>query len=226
MKIKALILGACFAVAALPAMADGYNRVTVSYENENYGSNDNDVFDGFSANGFGIEYTRGFGVASFPLYIEAGLKATFGFHNESDKVNGIKVEDKYSAISLNIPVNVAYRIDLGANNMSVTPYTGLNFRVRCTAQDKIKASYQGESKSETYSFFDKDDMEDLMGADKTANRFQMGWNIGARFNYGAFGIGLGYTLDFMRFYNYDYDGGDGNFHISTGTFNVGLSYTF
>lgn len=30
MKIKALILGACFAVAALPAMADGYNRVTVS----------------------------------------------------------------------------------------------------------------------------------------------------------------------------------------------------
>ena len=40
MKIKALILGACFAVAALPAMADGYNRVTVSYENENYSPNE------------------------------------------------------------------------------------------------------------------------------------------------------------------------------------------
>ncbi len=52
----------------------------------------------------------------------------------------------------------------------------------------------------------------------------MGWNIGARFNYGAFGIGLGYTLDFLRFYNVDEDGYKA--HINTGTFNVGLSYTF
>ena len=212
MKIKALILGACFAVAALPAMADGYNRVTVSYETENYSPNEGG--DGFSANGFGVEYTRGFGVASFPLYIEAGLKATFGFHNESEKEGRVKVEDKFSAISLNIPVNVAYRIDLGAGNMSVTPYTGLNFRVRCTAQDKITASYNDESESETLNWFSKDDMG------KTANRFQMGWNIGARFNYGAFGIGLGYTLDFMKFYS------NGDYKISTGMFNVGLSYTF
>lgn len=209
MKIKALILGACFAVAALPAMADGYNRVTVSYENESYSPNEGKDYD-FSANGFGIEYTRGFGVASFPLYIEAGLKATFGFHGESHD----KIDADFTAISLNIPVNVAYRIDLGANNMSVTPYTGLNFRVRCMAQTKY--SYKDES--ETESFFDKDDW------DPTAKRFQMGWNIGARFNYGAFGIGLGYTLDFMKFYNYNEDGY--KFNISTGTFNVGLSYTF
>lgn len=210
MKIKALILGACFAIAALPAMADGYNRVTVSYENESYSTSDKDEIDGFSANGFGVEYTRGFGVASFPLYIEAGLKATFGFHNESV----YDVDADFTAISLNIPVNVVYRIDLGANNMSVTPYTGLNFRVRCMAQTKY--SYEGES--ETESFFDKKDW------DPTANRFQMGWNIGARFNYGPFGIGLGYTLDFLRFYNVNEDGY--KFHINTGTFNVGLSYTF
>ncbi len=219
MKIKALILGAAMAVAAFPVMADGYNRVTVSYENESYSpGGDFDDMKGFSANGFGIEYTRGFGVASFPLYIEAGLKATFGFHNESEKEYGVKIEDKFTAISLNIPVNVAYRIDLGANNMSVTPYTGLNFRVRCTAQNKLTASYQGEKESETVSWFDSDEW------DPTAKRFQMGWNIGARFNYGPFGIGLGYTLDFMRFYNVDEDGYKG--HISTGTFNVGLSYTF
>lgn len=217
MKIKALILGACFAVAALPAMADGYNRVTVSYENESYSPKHGD---GFSANGFGVEYTRGFGLASFPLYLEAGVKATFGFHSDSEKESGVKLEEKFSAISLNIPVNVAYRIDLGANNMSVTPFTGLNFRVRCTAQEKITASYNGDSESETFSYFSKDDMEDMTGDDKTANRFQMGWNIGARFNYGAFGIGLGYTLDFMKFYS------NGEAKTSTGTFNVGLSYTF
>lgn len=212
MKIKALILGACFAVATLPAMADGYNRVTVSYENENYSPNQD--ADGFNANGFGVEYTRGFGLASFPLYLEAGVKATFGFHNDSEKEGSLKLEEKFSAISLNIPVNVAYRIDLGANNMSVTPYTGLNFRVRCTAQTKVTASYKDESESETLSFFSKDDMG------KTANRFQMGWNIGARFNYGALGVGLGYTVDFMKFYS------NGDYKISTGTFNVGLSYTF
>lgn len=205
MKIKALILGACFAVAALPAMADGYNRVTVSYENESYSPNHGD---GFSANGFGVEYTRGFGLASFPLYLEAGLKATFGFHSESE--DGDK--DTFTAISLNVPVNVAYRIDLGANNMSVTPYTGLNFRVRCMAQNKY--TYDGDDDSYTENWFSKDDMG------HTANRFQMGWNIGARFNYGAFGIGLGYTLDFMKFYSYE------GYKISTGTFNVGLSYTF
>ncbi|MCM1070566.1 MAG: outer membrane beta-barrel protein [[Clostridium] fimetarium] len=218
MKIKALILGAAMAVAAFPAMADGYNRVTVSYENESYSSSDKDFTDGFSANGFGIEYTRGFGVASFPLYIEAGLKATFGFHNDSEKAYGMKLEDKFTAISLNIPVNVAYRIDLGANNMSVTPYTGLNFRVRLTAQDKVTISDEDDSQSNTISWFDKDEF------DPTAKRFQMGWNIGARFNYGPFGIGLGYTLDFMRFYNVDEEGYKA--HISTGTFHVGLSYTF
>lgn len=213
MKIKALILGACVAVAALPAMADGYNRVTVSYENENYSPNEGS--DGFNANGFGVEYTRGFGLASFPLYLEAGVKATFGFHSDSEKAGSLKLEEKFTAINLNIPVNVAYRIDLGANNMSVTPYTGLNFRVRCMAQNKVTASYDGESESETMSWFDKDDM-----GDKTANRFQMGWNIGARFNYGPFGVGLGYTLDFMKFYS------NGDYKVSTGMFNVGLSYTF
>lgn len=215
MKIKALVLGVCVAVAALPAVADGYNRVTVSYENESYSPKHGDSF---SANGFGVEYTRGFGVASFPLYVEAGLKATFGFDSDSEKEGPVKIEDKFTAISLNIPVNVAYRISLGANNMSVTPYTGLNFRVRCMAQNKMTASYNDESESETMSWFNKDDM------DPTANRFQMGWNIGARFNYGPFGIGLGYTLDFMKFYNVDEDGYKN--HISTGTFNVGLSYTF
>ncbi len=218
MKIKALILGAAMAVAAFPAMADGYNRVTVSYENENYSSSSKKFVDNFSANGFGVEYTRGFGVASFPLYIEAGLKATFGFKNESEEARGYKIEDKFTAISLNIPVNVAYRISLGSNNMSITPYTGLNFRVRLTAQNKVETSYQKKSKSETESWFDKDNW------DPTAKRFQMGWNIGARFNYGAFGIGLGYTLDFLRFYNVDEDGYKA--HINTGTFNVGLSYTF
>lgn len=195
MKIKALVLGALMAVAALPAAAEGYNRVGVSYENESYSDTD------MSTNGFGVEYTRGFGLsADKPLFLEAGLKATFGFWSKKFE----DIESKFSTVSLNLPVNVTYSFPL-SEKWSLSPYTGLNFRYRCSA----KSTYKEDGEEESESWFD---------GDNGANRFQMGWNIGARVNYGAIGLGVGYTLDFIKFHS--------DAKINTGSLAVAVSYTF
>lgn len=61
------------------------------------------------------------------------------------------------------------------------------------------------------SFFDKDDMD----GDEW-KRFQLGWHIGAGFNYNQFYVGLSYGTDFIKIAE----------KVNTGTFSLGIGYNF
>jgi len=201
-----------------------YNLVGISYDNtslngKNYEFGDNDKSLGL--NGFGLEYVHGFSVSStLPMYVEAGLKFSMGFGSKSEKENRYEWKESYQMMRLSIPVSYAYRFNIG-DGMSLTPYAGLDFRFNLTAKGKYEETYDGDTdEGDWVSFFD----EDKVGKDDTWNRFQMGWHIGARFEYSRIFLGVNYGTDFLKLYNYDES--DGKAHINTGNLAVTVGYRF
>ena len=67
-------------------MAQDYNRVGISYNNDHYGFNKEmkyDDYDGFSLNGVGIDYRHGFQLGAKPMFIETGASFNFNFGSTS-----------------------------------------------------------------------------------------------------------------------------------------------
>lgn len=183
-----------------------YNLFGVSYDNTHL-SNKYGVFEddkGAGYNGFGLEYTHGFGLShSLPMHIELGAKFNLGFYSLSDKDSYGHYDYKYTFSSrlmrLSIPVSYAYSIAIG-DNMAITPYIGLDFRFNLLANGTSKEEeylyddFMDEDKY-SWSFFDKEEMDD-----ETWQRFQMGWHIGVRFAIEKVFLGINYGTDFMPIY--------------------------
>ncbi len=235
-KIK-LIAAAVAVCAAMPAMAQftgaGASNAASSADNENYQRitvGYNGIFaspkggESTTLNGFAAGYTYGLSLSSaMPLYLEFGGQLAYGSGS-----------DKTSLMSIGIPVNVAYRFNI-TDAISVTPYTGLNFRVNVIGKAYGINMFSGKSDDNndwgdgwedwedysTYSSrgddYDWDD-EDLYGDadDWKWKRFQMGWQIGAGVNFNKWYAGLRYELDFIKLQKY----------LNTSTLNVSVGYTF
>ncbi len=199
MKKTIVTTAACLLAlgTTLPANAEGYNRAGLSYDLEMMsGGGDSE-----SLNGFGLSYTHGFSVSpKLPMYVETGLKMYMGFYG--DKIGGADVN--LTKLTFAIPVNFTYKFPFAANKMSISPYVGLNFKLNALA--KMKASVGGYS--ETVSLFDKDTWD--------ANVFQMGWHIGANYQYSCFYAGLSFGTDFIRFAE----------DVNTSNFAVTVGYCF
>lgn len=200
-----------------------YDMVGVSYDNthlggKNYEFGDDDAM---SLNGFGVEYLHGFSVSKkLPLFLEVGAKVNMGFGSIEEKGYDDKFTTKLQMLRVNVPVSLAYRYSIN-ETMSITPYVGIDFRLNALAQMKGEYTYDGETEETDWiSLFDKD----KMGEDETWNRFQMGWHIGARFEYTKFSIGLSYGTDFIKAFNYSEDGYKS--HVTTGNFALTLGYRF
>lgn len=196
---------ALVAAVSCPSMrAEGYNQVGVSYELETWSYK---YLDKPDLNGFGIGYIHGFSLSkTTPVYLETGLKMTMGFWSETYKDGRYKEELDLTKMSFSVPVNVAYKFNFADGKMGLSPYLGINLKLNALAKMKFT---EGDE-SESISLFDKDEMDD------PASRFQCGWHIGARFNYGSILLGLEYGTDFNRFFKEN----------NTGTFGVTLGYQF
>lgn len=167
------------------ADTEDYDRIQVSYAptfyNYDYEDADNQTF-----NGFAVGYIHGFSVSkAHPLFIETGANLNLGFHSE-DYDEDISL--KYTTLSVNVPVNLAYKYTFSNGRTSIAPYTGFHFKFNALAN--VKAEYEDESESE--SMFDKDIWDD----DAVWKRFQFGWHIGVGLNLSKAYIGLEYGLDF------------------------------
>lgn len=198
--LKVLFAAALLAVSA-PAFAqfansgssksvdtEDYNRIGVNYNNWNLSPKGGD---GVNYSGVGVDYTHGFSISSeMPLYIEAGAKFMVAFKSEEG------VKQTYGNIA--VPVNIAYKFTLNNPDLSIVPYTGINFKVNLIG----KTSYDGDD----YDWYSDGDMK----------RFQMGWQIGAGLNYKQFYVGLGYELDFIKIAE----------KVNTSNFYVGVGYNF
>ncbi len=203
------------------ANTDSYNRVQVSYA-PTFVSVDVEGADGLTFNGFSVGYIHGFSLSkTLPIFIETGLNLNYGFYSDEEIDGDVKddyyskYETNYSAMSLSVPVNFAYRFTLN-DKFSITPYTGLNLKFNVLGKKKVKESeiyYDDVDEwSEDYNMFDKKEV----GKDQQWKRFQIGWHIGAGVNYGSWYAGLEYGLDFNELCK----------KTNTSSLSVSVGYTF
>lgn len=181
-----------------------YDRIGIEYLNRTIsydGSSDDDQ----STNGVGIYYLHGISLSKdLPLFLEIGGKLDVGFWSDTYEGYYEDFDTKLTTMSLSVPVNLAYKLSFGNGDFSILPYLGLNFRGNILAKQK----FEGDGEDETIDLFDKDDV----GKDEAWKRFQLGWHIGAGFNYKQFYLGLSYGTDFIKIAK----------KTSTGTFAVGI----
>lgn len=193
---------------------DGWNRLYVSY-NPSKLKTDVDGVDDLDMKGFTVGYLRGFSVTQkVPLYIEAG--AAFQYRSYSDDYDdyGYDVSEKVKVMSLNIPVHLLYRFNV-TDDFSIEPFFGFDFRFNLSGKLKYEASYGGQTDSEDYNLFDKDEMNDALGMD-AFKRFQAGWHIGVNLSYKPVYFGVHYGKDFNEI----------NDHVKVSTTYVTLGYNF
>lgn len=211
-----------------------YNRISVSYDLQHFGFNKEytgDDSEGRNLNGFGINYTHGFGVAE-NMFVETGLSFSLGFGTEAigekHSYDGYyyQAKEKMNNINMRIPVNFVYRFDIN-DKFSVAPFIGLNFKLNLISRykdflDTNDSDYDADEEEWVNLYSDSEDNMD--GKDYTWNRFQMGWQIGATFEFSKFAVGLQYGTDFIPAYSHNFDGYKPK--VSSSLFALSVGYTF
>ena len=117
-----------------------------------------------------INYTQAISITqSIPLFLELGLGGQFSYYN---------TDIKY--VSVKLPVNLIYDIQIPNTKISLDPYAGLNLRGNVWGESMFSEGVR------TY-----------IGGYDTWTRFQIAAQAGVkvRFN-NKFFIGIGYGLDF------------------------------
>jgi len=242
--MKKLVMAAALFVAGVSfANAEGYNRVALSFDHGSYSYNDNAKpskdCDGIGTNGFGINYIHGFGVAE-NMFVETGLNFNMGWGSSElwSDVDGSYTEKtlmKMQNMNLQLPVNFVYRIGVG-ENMWVSPYVGLNFKLNLVTKTKDKMELGGDVDADDQKYVDEwnnkqewvnvysDSEKDMGHKDNTWNRFQMGWHIGCGFQYSKYYVGIQWGTDFIPAYSHKFD--DGKYKVNSSNLKVSLGYTF
>lgn len=207
---------------------DDYNRIYVGYNPSKitwseYQGDYEFLFP--LKHGITVGYLHGSNIVkNLPLYIEWGANFQYLFGKKHFSDDGYSETMNISTYSLNVPVNVAFRFSFKDNDLSITPYLGLNFRVNLAGKykGKYENDYYDDSGEYEYNLFSKDE-EDGMG-DEAFKRFQVGFNVGVNFSYKAFNIGVGYVADFSKIYNWDEGGDKLTGKLGVTTLSVGINF--
>ena len=179
-----------------------YNRIFFGYAQTHLSANDwyiNKKDESASLHGFttgwmyGINVTKG---KCLPLYVEPGVAMNFGI--------GEAMTDKDKMLSLEVPVNMTYRFKFPNTNIRISPYMGIHFKVNVLAMDEEGDSYFDDKYYKNADAF---------------NRFQMGMQLGANFEFNRFFVGLGWNYDFIPFYSRK------DYKISTSGVRLKLGFT-
>ncbi len=241
---KALALAGVLAVAG-SASAEDYNRVAISYDNTHFGYNkdykaDEDEDPSFSTNGFGLNYIHGFSLSnSLPMFLEVGGNVNFNFYSNTGEFKFAGETEKYKSqfqnINLQVPVNFVWRFNV-VEDFTIAPYVGLNFKLHFVSKTRAYMDGDWEDKAEedeakewTNLFSDSKD-NGVGDKDFTWNRFQMGWHVGATFQYTQWSLGVQYGTDFIPAYSHTFKAEEGGKDfkpaINTGNLKLSVGYTF
>lgn len=154
--------------------------------------------DSESMNGFSFQWnTNKKVVQSVPLYVGYGVGVQYSFYKDEEDDDYFEVETATRFLSAKIPVDFLYRFDVPSTNVTILPYVGLDAVVHILGKITMTASYEDEEESESYSFFDKDDM-----GDDTYRRFNIDWHIGAKLMFnGKWFLGAAYEGQVLKLYS-------------------------
>lgn len=159
--------------------------------------------------GVGIGYLYGINITghNLPLFLELGPEFNYTFNVIEDTYYDEKTWLHF--LSVGTPIDVAYRLRL-SDNISLAPFGGLDVRVNAMAL-AVGDDY-------TASYFNSDDFE------PTANRFQLGWNVGIGFYFGKFYLGYRFNSDIIPFMS-DSEGRDNiEWTFKTNYVNLGIKF--
>lgn len=220
MKVKSILAVVMLAVATTASaqfIEQGKNSSTAGSVEKSYSSvyaeyNMNTLSisgEGASAsqsgwNGFSVGWNQGTNISEgTPLYLEYGL--AFQYLSKSDKEDGVK--ESINLGTAKIPVNLAYRFALPNSKISITPYAGLNAKFHIWGN--VKESYGSQSVSQS-----------LFEGDESANRFQVGFQVGGKVDFGSAYVGISYSKDITSFES------ESNYKTTFGSTSITVGYNF
>ena len=177
---------------------DDWNTIWVEY---NPSTLDPDKGDSQSFTGLSLGYSHAFGLSKrLPFFLEGGLGIQYSFYsNDENDYYTIK----YKMLSAKVPVNIIYRYNIPNSKVSLCPFAGVTLRYNISAKEKYEYD-DDDDEGYDYEIDDDDNERDLfdkkdMGKGNTWNRFQIGWQIGAKviFN-NKVTLGASYGTDFTE----------------------------
>ena len=128
-------------------------------------------------------------------------------------------ETTLTFMNIAVPVNFSYRFDV-SDKFSIAPYAGLNLKLNIIGKAKAKGA------TESTSFFKKDDFKKAeLDEDLTANRFQLGMNLGVNCIINKkFSAGYRFQPDFIGYQSYNKNGIDYSTKITSHYFTFGYIF--
>lgn len=228
--MKKLLIVAAISAVSLTSFAQeevkSYNLISVSNDITLISANKDQRPFGLDAssseilNGFGFEYTHGFGLGS-NTFFEAGLKFNTGFYNESQEgvleIDEIEFDYKetleYAYSRVSVPLSLSHRFH-HSGKFYITPYAGIDLHLNLTGTTKDTVELDDEKVSVIYNWFKKEETNPKF------KRFQMGWHIGVRAEYYRGFVNANFGTDFLPVWKKD------KFKFNTLHFAIGIGYRF
>ncbi len=160
--------------------------------------------------GFSAGYTYGINIdKSLPLFVEVGGELNYVGGTSTIFVTHPKslycTHAKLGMMNMQVPVNVTYNIPV-VEGLDIAPFAGVDFKLNLMGNMNVE--------DEGCNLFDGDDVSRLCytyigkiipvkkDIDATANRFQMGLNLGVNFIIAKkYSIGYRFMTDITRYYS-------------------------
>ena len=180
--IALIVASVATPASALEKNTEGWSRLQLSFVAGNVKSKPEGIkADGL--NGLALGFSKGISLSKeLPIFIEPTAELVW-LHQKVEIDEGIVVyTDKTNALSLNIPVVGAYKLQFN-DNISLVPFFGPNFKLHLV--DKTKEEVEVESEWEEWLEESIDNLEsdiDNLESDED-KRFQFGLSFGVGFNF-------------------------------------------
>lgn len=227
-RIKFFAVAACLAISSgayaqftntssntssASVTTDGWSSIWVEYNPVKI-KIDSKEADDESATGLSFGYSQAFPITqSMPLLLELGLGLQYTFNTNDDDVIIYYYDDdgdivdyekpddaelKTTLFSAKIPVNLIYAFQIPNSSVKLLPFVGANLRYNISG--KRKYSFEGDEEWDDDELeMDVFDKKDMGSSKATWKRFQLGWNIGVKAQFGKnFLVGLSYGNDFSE----------------------------
>lgn len=195
--MKKLLLIFMLSLLCKATYSQGFNEFYLQYNYMQDGETHLHCASGGFEHGFNVGKT-------FPLYIVTGCGLQYS-HESLDNYEYGKL--KLNMLSVRVPVNVMYHINIKNSSFSIEPYTGFYLKGNLYGE----LSYDGD----TYDIFSDGDYTDTH-----AKRLQFGSQTGVNFLVKRFVFGICYGSDLTNFYD------DGETKIRLDTYTVKLGWRF